>query len=136
MAATKETTIIDELNLRAREIWLTGLGMASFIEEEGTKLYKTVVEKRDELSKKGETLEKKGKEKIDSITDFFTEKKKDIPEPKSFLGDKLNSAFEVIGVSSHKEVKELSKKVDKLAANIAIISEKLSKKTAVTKTKA
>ena len=114
---TKNTQ--DELKDKAREIWLAGLGLFSSAEEEGTKLFNQFLDKGKELMKKGEEIEKKGKEKLnlESTLDDIS----------SFMKDKLNTAFETIGVSTHSEVKDLTEKVDKLTASVAELAEKLEK---------
>ncbi len=110
----------DEIKDKAREIWLAGLGLFSSAEEEGTKLFNQFLDKGKDLMKKGEEVEKKGKEKLNIETT--------LDDISNFMKDKLNTAFETIGVSSHSEVKDLTAKVDKLTESVAELAEKLGKK--------
>lgn len=125
MATAKTKSFADMISGSAREIWLTGLGAVSAMEEEGTKLYHNFVEKgkglSKDLEKKGEDLEKKFKDKIGSYS-----KKEDISK---FFEEKMNQAFETVGLSRNSEVKELNYKIDKLNEDVAVLSEKLVEKT-------
>lgn len=135
MEITKETT--KQIKDKSYELWLAGIGAFSAIEEEsekfikeGEKLYKKFIEKGKDLEKKGQKIEQKAIDKIDSIRIF--------DNVSDFIDEKLNIAFENIGISSHNEVKDLSGKVDKLAESVDILSKKIEqKKTAASaKTKA
>ncbi|MFQ5584607.1 MAG: phasin family protein, partial [Calditrichia bacterium] len=55
-----------------------------------------------------------------------------------FIEEKLNAAFEALGVSTHEEVQELNKKVEKLTENVEILTKKLEqrKKPVTARTKA
>ena len=130
-----------EVKDKGKEIWLAGLGVFSTVEEEGTKLFNKFIEKGKELEKRGEDLEKKAREKVGE----FEKKAKDkmeslgtLEDLANFVEEKLNVAFEKIGVSSHSEVKDLTEKVDKLSASVAELTEKIleEKKTPKTTKKA
>lgn len=127
MATEKETSkqAQDKIADRAREIWLAGLGVFSTMEEEGTKLFHSFVEKGKDLEKRGEKLEKKAREGMDSVSSYFAGKKGELPNFTKFVEEKLNTAFEKFGVASHQEVKELGKKVDKLSDRLAELTKKL-----------
>lgn len=127
MAAEKETSKQGQEKImdRAREIWLAGLGVFSTMEEEGTKLFQNFVEKGKELEKRGEKLEKKAREGVDSVSSYFAGKKNELPSFAKFVEDKLNMTFEKFGFASHQEVKELGDKVDKLSDRVAKLTKKL-----------
>ncbi|MCA9731088.1 phasin family protein [candidate division KSB1 bacterium] len=109
-----QTAITD----KAREIWLAGLGVFSTIEEEGEKLFDKMKEKGQELESKGAKLEKKAKEKIEEL-----------PNPITYIEGVVNTTFEKFGVASHKEMSELTEKVDKLTEIVAVLAKKLDSKT-------
>ena len=122
---------------KGREIWLAGLGVFSTVEEEGAKLFNKFIEKGKELEKRGEDLEKKARETVGK----FEKKAKDkveslgtLEDLANFVEEKLNVAFEKIGVSSHSEVKDLTEKVDKLSASVAELTEKISEEKKAPKT--
>ncbi|KAA3610371.1 MAG: hypothetical protein D8M58_05860 [Calditrichaeota bacterium] len=136
MAAVNGSKVSD----KAREIWLAGLGAFSMIEEEGEALFNKVKdqskelegkgeeffnklkEKGEELEGKGEKLEKKAKAKFDEL-----------PNVLSYVEDAMTTAFEKVGVASHKEMHELTEKVDKLTEIVAVLAKKLDSKPAPAK---
>ncbi len=120
----------------ARDIWLAGLGLFSTLEEEGEKLFNSFLEKGKDLEEKGESFEKRAKEKVDSFQTYFAERtdkvtdefKKKLNESfPTVIEEKFQSALETFGVSSHNEVRELNKKVDKLTKAVADLAGKLDK---------
>jgi len=111
-----EKNVQDAVTEKAREIWLAGLGVFSTIEEEGEKLFTKMKEKGADLETKGAELEKKAKAKLDEI---------DIPNPIKYMEGAMNTAFEKFNVASHKEVHELTEKVDKLTEIVAVLAKKI-----------
>jgi poly(hydroxyalkanoate) granule-associated protein len=120
MATAKSKSFSDMVNESAREIWLAGLGTFSVVEKEGTKLFNEFIKKGKELEGKGEKLEKDMKSKFESAS------KKD--EIGRFIEDNMHKAFETFGIATNSEVKDLTKKVDKLSENVAALSKSLSEK--------
>ncbi len=136
MATTNANAVTD----KAREIWLAGLGAFSMIEEEGEVLFNKMKdqgkqleekgeeffnkmkEKGQELEGKGEKLEKKAKAKLDEIPNLF-----------NYVEDAMTTAFEKVGVASHKEMQDLTEKVDKLTEIVAVLAKKLDSKPAAKK---
>ncbi len=136
MATTNGSTTTD----KAREIWLAGLGAFSMIEEEGELLFSKMKdqgkelegkgeeffnkmkEKGIELEGKGEKLEKKAKAKFDEIPNLFT-----------YVEGAMTTAFEKVGVASHKEMQDLTEKVDKLTEIVGVLAKKLDTKPAAPK---
>lgn len=124
----------DSITEKAREIWLAGLGAFSTAEEEGEKIFAKFVEKGRELEAKGETLEKKAREKMESLTTYVSERTSKISDEVSakfseampaFIEEKLHSTLEAFGVSSRSEVKDLSDKVDKLVDKVTKLTKQL-----------
>ena len=134
----------EELAGRGHEIWLAGLGALSMAEEEGVKLFNSLVEK-------GETWEKEGrqqlgaarkkvgkaKEKVESTVEAAAAKGSAITD----LDDKILASIEAtvervlqrLGVPTHAEVKDLTSKVERLSgqvATLATVMEKGGKTTA------
>lgn len=126
-----------EVSEKSREIWLAGLGVFSTVEEEGEKLFKKFVEKGKELEEKGETFEKRAKERVDSVTAFVEEKTGQLTKEVSKLGetvptyieDKLKSALNKFGASSQSQVKELNDKVDQLTEKVHELIKNLETKS-------
>lgn len=126
-----------DISEKSREIWLAGLGVFSTVEEEGEKLFKKFVEKGKELEEKGETFEKRAKERMDSVSAFVGEKTEQLTKEVSKLSetfptyfeDKLKSALNKFGASSHSQVKELNDKVDQLTEKVNELIKNLEAKS-------
>ncbi len=125
----KETKDIQhELTDRAREVWLAGLGALASVEEEGSKLYNTLV-------KKGEDFESKGKEKVDSVLDSVSDNYKKVEKQFTDVFSKAEDGFDEsvakvvkgLGVPTQDEVTNLTKKVEKLTRKVEELSDKLEK---------
>ncbi len=136
MATTNGNTVSD----KTREIWLAGLGAFSMIEEEGEVLFNKMKKKGQELESKGEELFNKMKEKgqeLEGKGEEFEKKAKakfdEIPNPITYVEGAMNTAFEKFGVASHKEMYDLTEKVDKLTEIVAVLAKKLDTKPAAPK---
>jgi len=114
-----------EWNERAKEIWLAGLGALAAVEDEGNKLFKSLVSR-------GSEYEKKRKEQIDEMWEDVSGRFQEVEDE---LGDKYDKAEEKVeknfksvisglGIPTRKEVKDLSNKVDALIEKL----EKMEKK--------
>jgi len=105
----------NDIKESAHKIWLAGLGALATAEEEGSKLFKNLVEK-------GETYGDKGKEQ-------FQEMRGKVEEAASKAKDKAGSAFEQVGdrfdeilggalqrfgVPTREEIATLTKRVEEL----------------------
>ena len=124
----------ESLTEKAREIWLAGLGVFSTVEEEGEKLFLRFVERGRELEAKGETLEKRARDTVESLTAYVSERGSQLSSEVSaklnvslpaFLEEKFQAVLETVGVSSGSDVKELSDKVDQLLDTVSKLSEQL-----------
>lgn len=114
----------NELGEKSRDIWLAGLGVLSVAEQEGGKLFKDFVSRGQKLIKEGESLEQKAIEFGLNQQEELTHKATDMLK---FIEDKLHSAIDAVGISSSSDVKNLSKKVDEMSANVARLVEQLEK---------
>lgn len=116
-----------ELSDRGRDVWLAGLGALATVEEEGSKLYKRLIER-------GKSYENTNTAQIKQLSDRMSKKKEDAMDrandtaasAQSAVADTIDKALERFGVPTQKEVNDLSKKVDKLSAQIEKLSEALN----------
>ncbi len=111
----------------AQQIWLAGMGAFSKAQEEGTKVFEALV-------KEGMTLQKKtqgmAEDKISEVTGRMTAMADTVSAKAGQNWDKLESIFEArtakamnkLGVPTAKDVEELAKRVDALAAAVARLS--------------
>ncbi|CAG8864230.1 hypothetical protein PS627_00926 [Pseudomonas fluorescens] len=106
----------------SRKIWLAGLGIYSKVDQDGSKLF-------DSLVKDGEKAEKQAKDAVDSAKDSAkasTSRVSDVKErAKGKWGEleeafdkRLNSAISRLGVPSRNEIKALHQQVDTLTKQI------------------
>lgn len=111
-----------ELKDNAHKIWLAGLGALQAAEEEGSKLFKNLVER-------GETFETRGRKRYTEVKDQVedvTEKAKDRAENtwekvESRIDDAVTSALGRLGVPSRDEIATLTQRVEELT----VVVEKL-----------
>ncbi|MEE8138280.1 MAG: phasin family protein [Thermoanaerobaculia bacterium] len=123
--AEKSTT--DDFQKGAREsahrIWLAGLGALASAEEEGTKLFKSLVEK-------GENYEFRGKERLDKVLGKFEEAKGKAEAAWEKVGgsfeDKVADTLKRLGVPSRDEIKKLTKRVEELTLKVDRLKPKTS----------
>jgi poly(hydroxyalkanoate) granule-associated protein len=109
--------IQNELKESASKIWLAGLGALAAAEEEGSKLFKTLVER-------GEKWESKGRRTVQDMGAEVKEKVEDAKEKAAStwdqMGDKfddaLASALKRFGVPAREEIATLTRRVEELTA--------------------
>ena len=119
----------DDLKDNAHKIWLAGLGALAAAEEEGSKMFKNLVER-------GEGFESRGRERFDEAKDKVedaTEQVKGRAESawdrvESRLDDAVTAALGRMGVPSRDEIATLTKRVEELTAVVEQL--KPAKKTA------
>ena len=116
-----------------KQIWLAGLGAFSRAEEEGNKLF-------DSLVKVGEELESKTTEIADQTVEKVSEKAKEsVTDTKDkvekMLDSSVNHSLNRLGLLTPKDLQHLEKlllqlhaKVDALAEEQALIKDQLKKK--------
>lgn len=111
----------NELKESANKIWLAGLGALAAAEEEGSKLFKNLVEK-------GEKWESKGRRAVDEVRADVKEAVEDAKEKAKEkanttwdqVGDRfddaLAGALKRFGVPSREEIATLTKRVEELTS--------------------
>lgn len=127
------TDLPEELAERSREVWLAGLGALSMAEEEGVKLFNSLVEK-------GETWEKEGRKKLSAAKKKVDKAKGKVEEAAkgsaiTDLDDKILASVETavekvlqrLGVPTHTEVTDLTSKVERLSEQVATLATVMEK---------
>ena len=124
------TNLPVELTSRAREIWLAGLGALARLEEEGDKVFRTLVER-------GASYEKKRRKQFDEATGSLRKQQesftKDVTKQfeeaaesvEKMMSTTLNETFSRLGIPTQGEVKDLSAKVGDLSAKLDKLSQAL-----------
>lgn len=111
----RKLTSATELRKYTQEIWLAGLGAFSRAEEEGGKLF-------DSLVKVGEELESKTKDIADNTVESVVEARDKVLEKASDTREKVERAFDDklalalgrLGIPSQRELQEVNQRLDTL----------------------
>ena len=124
-----DKNIQNELKDSAHKIWLAGLGALATAEEEGSKLFKNLVERGEGWESKNKERWEEMKEGVKSKIDETTGKAKDEAEGawdkvESRIEDAVGAAFQKAGVPSREEIATLTKRVDELIAVVGKMQEK------------
>jgi len=107
----KMNDLQDELKDSAQKIWMAGLGAVTMAGEEGTKLFKSLVEK-------GEAFQAKEHPPVDKVKQTANDAKEKVTDMWSKLeegfNDKVAGALQKLGVPTKDEISQLTERVDKL----------------------
>jgi poly(hydroxyalkanoate) granule-associated protein len=127
----------DEVTGRAREIWLAGLGALSRLEEEGDKVFQTLVDRgKDYEDKRSQQLQEATKnlrKQQESFTHDVSERLDDATKSvEQVVSDTLSGTLGSIGVPTRDEVRGLSRRVGELSKKLDALSQMLdAQQTAV-----
>jgi poly(hydroxyalkanoate) granule-associated protein len=119
----------------ASQIWLAGLGAFSKAQEEGGKVFDTLVKEGLSIQRKTQAV---AEEKISEATNRMASMATDISSKASGQWDKLETIFEdrvskalnKLGVPSAKDIEVLVARIDELNRNVARLSAKSGGKAA------
>lgn len=119
MSKKTKREIPAEIRESAHKVWLAGLGALSLAEEEGSKLFNNLV-------KKGESFEKRGKKQIEKVQDQIGERVGEAKERAETVWGKLGSSFDErvaatlkrLGVPTRVEIQKLTKRVEQLTEKV------------------
>lgn len=108
-----------ELKDSLHQVWLAGLGALATAEEEGGRLFKSLV-------KKGQRYEKSVKVPVDraaesvrgTVKDVRTKAGKTMKKFETALDDHVDAALHRIGVPTQREIAKLTRKVDLLTKRL------------------
>ncbi len=111
----------------AQQIWLAGMGAFSKAQEEGTKVFETLVKEGQNLQKKTQGI---AEDKISEVTGKMSAMADTVTAKAGQNWDKLEQIFEQrtakamnkLGVPTAADVEALVKRVDELAAAVARLS--------------
>ncbi|WP_103020826.1 phasin family protein [Salinibacter altiplanensis] len=124
-------TLPDEVSGRAREIWLAGLGALERLEQEGDKVFETLVERgrhyedarRDQIEEATETLRDQQATLAEDVTQRLDDATQSVEEA---VSDTLSGTLGQLGVASRSEVRDLSRRVGELSKKLDALSEMLT----------
>ncbi len=116
---TEQTTMKDripaEMKESAQKIWLAGLGALSAAEQEGSKLFKTLVEKGEKFESRGKVAFTDAKEDMtDAVQDARSKAESTWDKVEERLDDVVSGALKRFGVPSREEIATLTQRVEEL----------------------
>jgi len=119
----------------AQQIWLAGMGAFSKAQEEGGKVFESLVKEGMSLQRKTQAV---AEEKIGAVTSKMSDMAGDVQAKAGQHWDKLESIFEErtakalnkLGVPSAKDVQALTARIDALSAQVAKLSKPAAAKKA------
>jgi poly(hydroxyalkanoate) granule-associated protein len=134
-SAPSDDSLQDELSKRGREVWLAGLGALATVEEEGTKLFGSLVDRGKQFEKERSDALKEVTEKAREQGDEALSQLEEAgEETQSLLLNSVHSALERFGVPTQTEIDRLSTKVDALSEQVDALSDALSEKASASTT--
>ncbi len=122
MAKKEQNKVYDDMRDSAHKIWLAGLGALAKAEQEGSKVFNSLVEA-------GEDFEARGKKRLTLVKGKVEEARHAAGRELDKLGDtfdklgdsfdaKVAGAVEKLGVPSREEIQRLTKRVEELTAKV------------------
>jgi len=120
MTKKTKTDIQNEVRESAQKIWLAGIGALATAEEEGSKLFNSLV-------KKGESYEVRGKQRLDEVkarVEYAVDKAEgSIEKLGDVFDDKVSDAIQRLGVPSRNEIIKLTQRVEELTVKVDQLNE-------------
>ena len=114
-----ELKIPAEFKESASKIWLAGLGALATAEEEGEKLFKTLVERGEAFESRGKKQVKSVKEKLGDRVDQARDKAgMTWTKFEEMVDDKVAATLQKIGVPARDEIQRLTKRVEELTKKV------------------
>lgn len=104
----KSKKVQDEIKESAQKIWLAGLGALSVAEEEGAKMFDTLVDR-------GREWEGRGKERMDKARSRVEHAVDDV---EGRIDERVSAALHRFGVPTRDEIRELTRRVEELNAKL------------------
>jgi len=131
MSKKGKADIQNEVVQSAQKIWLAGIGALATAEEEGSKLFNSLV-------KKGETYEARSKQRVDEVKarveEVVGKAEGSIEKLGDVLDEKVAEAIKRLGVPSRNEIAKLTKSVEELTVKVDQLKATPAKKASTKKT--
>lgn len=108
-----------EVQETAQRIWLAGLGALAVAEQEGSKLFKSLVAKGEEVETKGKEKVEKLRIDVDAELGKARAKANEAWEKlEGSFDEKLAAALHRMGVPTRDEIRNLTRRVEELNASV------------------
>jgi len=112
---TETRKVHEEIRDSAHKIWLAGLGALAAAEDEGTKIFNTLVEKGEAYETKGKGEVAKVREKVEGV---IGKAESSFEKLGGAFDDKVAGAVKRLGVPSRDEITKLTKRVEELTLKV------------------
>lgn len=131
MTKKSKTDVQNEVAQSAQKIWLAGIGALATAEEEGSKLFNSLV-------KKGETYEARSKQRVEEVKarveEVVGKAEGSIEKLGGAFDEKVADAIKRLGVPSRNEIAKLTKSVEELTVKVDSLKATPPKKVQAKKT--
>ena len=105
----------EEIHESVNKIWLAGLGALAATEEEGTKIFNSLVEKGATYEARGKKEAAKARKKVESTVGKAESSWEKLGEA---FDEKVSGAIRRLGVPSRDEITTLTKRVEELTLKV------------------
>lgn len=107
-----ENQIVKMVKDSAHQIWLAGLGAFSKAQEEGSKLFESLVKEGQEVEARTKKVSEEGVEEAKAKTSGTWDKLEQVFE------DRVSRALNQLGVPTRNDIQELAERVEELSKNV------------------
>ncbi len=108
-----------DLRESAQRIWLAGLGALAVAEQEGSKLFRTLVQKGEEFESRGKERAEQLRVELDGQFGKAREKATQTWEKlEETVDEKVSAALHRMGVPTKDEIQKLTRRVEELNASV------------------
>ncbi len=119
---SNEKQVLGSVVDSARQIWLAGLGAFSKAEEEGGKLFESLVKEGEEVEAR---TRKTAEEKVEEVKGKMEEVKNKVSDTwdglEQLFEDRVARVLNRLGVPTNDDVQELSKRVEELHESVKVL---------------
>lgn len=137
----KKAKLQDEVLESAHKVWLAGLGALSMAEQEGSKLFKTLVEKGEKFEVPGKKQLTKVQDSVEKGIDSVEEQIEGVRDRAESTFGKLGKSFDAkvadtlqrLGVPSRMEIQKLTKRVEQLTKKVDELKKPAPRKKTTTR---
>ncbi|MDX1502354.1 MAG: phasin family protein [Thermoanaerobaculia bacterium] len=127
----EKNVIPAELRESAQKIWLAGLGAVAMAEEEGEKLFSSLVERGESFERRSKKRMKEVQEKVeDRVEEARDKAESSWSKLEDTVDEKIAAALKRLGVPTRSEIQKLTKRVEELTLKIDGLKSSGSKRPA------
>ena len=114
-----ETPMTTNIRQSANRIWLAGLGAFAKTQEEGEKLFQSLVKEGEKVEKRArETAEARIEEARDKVVEFRGKANQQIDRLEELFQDRVAQVLNRMGVPTQEDIQELTRRVEALNESI------------------